>query len=222
MRLPMPPPEAIRAAHGSGTGGPEPGDEDGGEATAADLATLAVDRKGPGQPVDAGLAARIGSHTGVDVSDARVHADPVSQQATRGMHARAFAFGDDVFLGPGESATDPKLMGHELAHVAQQRGSTAQPQRKVEVGEANSPAEQHADQVGAQVAAGAPPQQLLADAPPLAPGQMLKTEFWPRSSRPSSPRSSRSSARSAPRPAARTSSSTSRSTAISRRRPPRR
>ena len=44
--------------------------------------------------------------TGADVSRACVHKDPLSQQATHAMRARAFAHGGDVFLGPGESELD--------------------------------------------------------------------------------------------------------------------
>lgn len=143
-----------------------------------DAAALAIDNKGAGDAVDQNLAAQVGSHTGADVSGARVHKDALSRRATRAMNARAFAHGQDIFLGPGESEVDPELMGHELAHVAQQEAAAQQkPQRKVAIGAASSPAEQHADQVGAKVAAGAAPSNLLVDAGLLAPGQMYKHEF---------------------------------------------
>lgn len=136
-----------------------------------------MDRKGAGQAVDPELAAAVGGQTRADLSHARVHKDPLSQEATRAMHARAFAHGDDVFLGPGESELDTELMAHELTHVAQQQGHRAAPQRKVAVGDTHNVAEHHADQIASNVVAGAPPTQLLVDTGQLAPGQMPKQQF---------------------------------------------
>ena len=145
--------------------------------TAEDAATLAVDAKSSGQAVDPALAAEVGAHTGVDVSGARVHKDPLSRATAGKMNARAFAHGNDVFLGPGENETDRALMAHELTHVAQQQGGARRPQRKVTIGADGSPAEAHADKVAAAVASGAPPVQLLIDGGELAPGQMTKPQF---------------------------------------------
>ena len=85
----------------------------------ADAATLAVEERGTGAPVDPALAANVGAQMGTDVSSARVHTDPRSRQATRTMGARAFAYENDIFLGPGERADDQQLLAHELAHVVQ-------------------------------------------------------------------------------------------------------
>lgn len=68
-------------------------------------------------------------------------------------------------------------MAHELAHVAQQQDRSATPHRKVAVGAANTPAEQHADRVAAHVTAGAAPARMLVDQGALAAGQMTKKEF---------------------------------------------
>jgi hypothetical protein len=59
---------------------------------------------------------------GVPVDQVRVHSDASSAQAAKGLRARAFAHGQDVFLGPGESPNDVGLMAHEVAHVIQQGG----------------------------------------------------------------------------------------------------
>jgi hypothetical protein len=143
-----------------------------------DAATAAVEGKDGGSPVDPDIAARVGGHLGADLSTVRVHADPLAREASQAMGARAFAHGSDVFLGDGESPTDLGLMAHELTHVVQQ-GAAGQraPQRKVEVGDANSPAEHEADRVAADVTAGAAPSALLVDDGPVAPGQMLKSTF---------------------------------------------
>src|SRR5215475_10171101 len=77
-----------------------------GEPTIHDAATVAVEHKGSGAALDAGVRDRVGAHLGADFSGVRVHQDPLSQQATSAMGARAFAFGPDVFLGPRESGSD--------------------------------------------------------------------------------------------------------------------
>lgn len=142
-----------------------------------EAASVAIENKGGGQPVDPNLAAEVGGQYGVDLRHTRVHKDPTSRGATRAMRARAFAHGDDIYLGPGESETDRALMAHELAHVAQQRGGRPRTQMKVAVGAANSPAEQEADAVAAQVVGGATEKQLVIDGGVPADGQLTKAVF---------------------------------------------
>ena len=64
-----------------------------------------------------------------DLSDVRVHTDDTSDRLNRSVSARAFATGSDVYFAKGEynpgSASGDKLIAHELAHVVQQRGSSA-------------------------------------------------------------------------------------------------
>ncbi len=147
--------------------------------TIHDPATVAVEQKDGGVPVDAGVASQVGAHLGANFSDVRVHGEPMAREATAAMGARAFAYGADVFLGPGESGGDLALMAHELTHVAQQ-GAAGQraPQRQVRVGDANSPAEAEADAVAGAVTRGqAAPAALIVDDGPVAPGQMLKSTF---------------------------------------------
>ncbi len=165
---------------GVATGGLDDGrDEAGPPPTIHDVATVAVERKGGGAPVDAGVATQVGAHLGADLSGVRVHTDPMAQGASAAMGARAFAYGNDVFLGAGESGGDLGLMAHELTHVVQQGAAgRLTPQRRVEVGDANSPAEAEADAVASAVTAGpAAPTALIVDDGPVAPGQMLKSTF---------------------------------------------
>jgi len=61
----------------------------------------------------------------VDLGGVRVHTDERAREASRNLNARAFAFGPNIFLGPGERATDLGLMAHESAHVVQQRSAPA-------------------------------------------------------------------------------------------------
>ena len=86
------------------------GDDAGLTPTIHDAATAAVENRGSGTAVDAGVAQRVGDYLGADLSGVRVHSDPLSQEATAAMGARAFAYGSDVFLGPGESGGDLGLM----------------------------------------------------------------------------------------------------------------
>lgn len=145
-----------------------------------DAAALAVEHKGAGRPVDAGLAAEVGSHLGVSLDGARLHTDPLSRAATRAMGARAFAHREDIFLGPGESEQDRQLLAHELTHVGQYLAGTAaaRPQRKLAIGAEGSPAEQHADEVAAKTQGGGlAPTHLLSDGATLTGGQMEKHAF---------------------------------------------
>ncbi|MEZ4462933.1 MAG: DUF4157 domain-containing protein [bacterium] len=166
-------PTLARALRGEAD--PAAGDE---APTIHDAATAAVEHKGGGAPVDGGVAATVGAHVGADFGGVRVHQDALATEASAAMGARAFAHGADVFLGAGESGGDLGLMAHELTHVAQQGAAGRRAvQRKVEVGDANSPAEHEADAVAAAVTGGASPAALLVDDGPVAPGQMLKSTF---------------------------------------------
>lgn len=149
-----------------------------GAPTIHDAATAAVDHKGSGAAVEPGIAAQVGGYLGADLGGVRVHSDPMAHEASAAMGARAFAHGDDVFLGAGERGTDLGLMAHELTHVVQQGAAGRRTvARKVEVGDADSPAEREADAVASAVTAGAAPSAWLVDDGPVAPGQMLKSTF---------------------------------------------
>jgi hypothetical protein len=63
----------------------------------------------------------------VDLTPIRVHTDASAQRVVRSLSTRAFAYGNHIFLGPGEQPTDLRLIAHEVAHVVQQsRGATLQ------------------------------------------------------------------------------------------------
>lgn len=143
-----------------------------------EAAAVAIANRAGGRSVDPSIAVAVGAQTGIDCGDVRVHTNPEVQKATRAMNARAFAYGSDIFLGPGESETDVALIAHELAHVAQQRGgSAAKPQRKVAVGGADSPAEADADRVATNVVSGAPATVLLVDGGVVTKDQMVLATF---------------------------------------------
>lgn len=81
---------------------------------------------GAGTPLDASLAGPFSSALDHNVTDVRVHRDsPVAGS----MGARAFAAGRDIAFAPGMWAPGTSagrhLLGHELAHVAQQAQGSA-------------------------------------------------------------------------------------------------
>lgn len=71
---------------------------------------------------------------GHDFSQVRVHTDPAAQALAQSMRAKAVTSGEDIAFASGryqpDSMSGRTLLGHELAHVAQQRqvggGASAQ------------------------------------------------------------------------------------------------
>jgi hypothetical protein len=76
---------------------------------------------GNGQPLEGGIRARMEGFFGADFSGVRVHEGP----AAASLGALAFTLGETLYFAPG--LYDPttregvELLGHELAHVVQQR-----------------------------------------------------------------------------------------------------
>jgi hypothetical protein len=81
----------------------------------AERSPLATDH---GLPLDPRTRRQAERLLGTDLDTTRVHDGPDARDFTELLGARAATHGRDVFLGPGESATDQTLMNHELAHVA--------------------------------------------------------------------------------------------------------
>ncbi|MFN3259775.1 MAG: DUF4157 domain-containing protein [Pikeienuella sp.] len=76
---------------------------------------------GPGRALPGSVRAQMEQAFGADFGDVRIHVGP---QAER-IGAIAFTAGADIYFAPGrfrpESAEGRRLLGHELAHVLQQR-----------------------------------------------------------------------------------------------------
>jgi hypothetical protein len=67
---------------------------------------------------------------GADFRRVRLHRDLESDELCRSLSARAFTFGDHIFLRRGQDAgasAGMHLLAHELAHVVQQRGQAVRP-----------------------------------------------------------------------------------------------
>ncbi len=77
--------------------------------------------KGASTPLDAGIASKVSSTTGVDLGGARKHTGPEAQAACESLGAEGFTVGNQVaFASPNPSA---HTEAHEYAHVAQQAGT---------------------------------------------------------------------------------------------------
>ncbi|WP_116132692.1 DUF4157 domain-containing protein [Tropicimonas sp. IMCC34043] len=94
-----------------------------GPATAGGAGAAAAQVGGGGRPLPAGLRGYFEPRFGQDLSAVRIHDDPASGAAARGINARAFALGRHIAFAPGEFAPETKdgrrLIAHELAHVVQ-------------------------------------------------------------------------------------------------------
>ena len=99
--------------------------------TAAEPSVVAALQRqsGQGEPLPAEVAERFEQQYGFDFGDVRVHADAAAATLAGQVQARAFTHGNDIYFAAG--AFDPdrpdgqRLIGHELAHVVQQKGGVA-------------------------------------------------------------------------------------------------
>lgn len=73
-----------------------------------------------GAPLAPSIRRKAESVLGAGLGHVRVHAGEEAARAAASLNARAFTFGQDIWLGEGESASDARLMVHEAAHVVQQ------------------------------------------------------------------------------------------------------
>jgi hypothetical protein len=105
-----------------------------------------------GAPMAAPVQSAIESSYGVNLGSVRVHTDTQAQNKTRSLSARAFTFGNHIFLGHGERATDLPLMAHEAAHVVQQQAAPTV--QKWSSNESSNAYEREAHNASAAVASG--------------------------------------------------------------------
>ncbi len=103
--------------------------------------------RGSGATLDSGARERFEPRLGTDLASVRVHTDDASDALARSVSARAFVTGSDVFFARGEyrpgTPDGDRLLAHELAHVAQQRGAPAG--GSLQVSQPGDPLERDAD-----------------------------------------------------------------------------
>ncbi len=87
----------------------------------APLAPPKTPSLGAGQPLPPHIQEAIQNSLMVDLSSVRLHASTAAERKAQSLSARAFTFGNDIFLGHGEHPTDLTLISHEAAHVIQQQ-----------------------------------------------------------------------------------------------------
>lgn len=119
------PPAEAPAPAGGGEDLVQPASGDGasvgaeGGAAPADVAGR-VAQPGSGRPLPEVVRSFMEPRFGRDFSAVRIHDGPEDRRAAHRIGARAFTHGRDIWIGPGESAGDRKLLAHELTHVVQQ------------------------------------------------------------------------------------------------------
>jgi hypothetical protein len=99
--------------------------------TAAEPSVVAALQRqsGQGEPLPPEIAERFEQQYGFDFGNVRVHSDPAAATLADQVQARAFTHGNDIYFAAG--AFDPgapdgqRLIGHELAHVVQEKGGVA-------------------------------------------------------------------------------------------------
>ena len=85
---------------------------------------------GRGQPLDAGVRRRMEGFLRADLGPVRVHTGEQAASSAAMLGALAYAVGDDIVFGAGQSPQESRLLAHELAHVVQQRAGNTVVRRK--------------------------------------------------------------------------------------------
>jgi len=118
----------------------------------APLAPSKTPSMGSGQPLAPHIKEAIQNSLMVDLSSVRLHASTAAERKAQSLSARAFTFGNDIFLGHGEHPTDLTLISHEAAHVIQQQHTG--PVVQAWSSDRSDRYEREADQAAAAVASG--------------------------------------------------------------------
>ena len=108
-----------------------------------------------GKPLDPGVRASMESSFGHDLSRVRIHDDKPAAASAQAVDAAAYTVGDHVVFGQGTfdsgSSHGRQLLGHELAHVLQQRNGAG----LIAAGQPTARSESSADAAGLAAARGA-------------------------------------------------------------------
>jgi len=108
-------------------------------------------QRGGGQALDSSIQTQMGSTTGHDFKDVRVHTSQESDDLNRELDAKAFTTGNDVFFREGQydphSSSGQELIAHELTHVVQQNSGRVRGTGKMTVHPPDDVFEHEADNV---------------------------------------------------------------------------
>lgn len=100
------------------------------EPVGLDVAPSIVDEvlQSNGQPLDAGIEARMTLRFGHDFRCVRVHTDARANESAHAVNAHAYTVGEHIVFGRGRyapaTAAGQKLLAHELTHVVQQSAAS--------------------------------------------------------------------------------------------------
>jgi hypothetical protein len=126
-----------------------------------------------GRALDGPTRSHFESGLGQDFSAVRVHTGGLAAQSARAVAAQAYTVGNDVVFDEGRfaphSAAGRRLLGHELAHVAQQRSAAPLPDEGLQVGATHDAHEAAADRAADMVARG-----MIADVGIAPPGVLRR------------------------------------------------
>ncbi len=103
-------------------------------------ASSAIASKGAGKPLEPSTRSQLEPRLGADFGHVRVHDDAAARSAASALNARAFTHGSDIWLGPGASQSDTRLMAHEATHVVQQAGGAQRMVQRANGGAPQPPA----------------------------------------------------------------------------------
>lgn len=121
-------------AHGSGPVG--------GEASALHGLGSYLSRGESGQSLPAPVQRSAERRLGPVVSSARVHRGPEARRITSDLQAHALTVGPHILMG---ERAGPRVLDHELVHVAQNRGRLPRPDQSLQLGRTDSRLEREAD-----------------------------------------------------------------------------
>ena len=74
-----------------------------------------------GAPLDGAVRERMQRVFSADLGSVQIHADAAASRLTRALGARALAYGERIWFSDPSGVKDAQLLGHEIAHVLQQR-----------------------------------------------------------------------------------------------------
>ncbi|HET7461249.1 MAG TPA: DUF4157 domain-containing protein [Longimicrobium sp.] len=114
--------------------------------------------RGPGRGLDPATRAFMEPRFGRDFGGVRLHTGPEAARSARGLDARAFTIGQDIYFGQGEYSPGTqggrRLLAHELTHTVQQSGAAPAPQTALRVSRPGDALELEAERVAARVVDG--------------------------------------------------------------------
>ena len=126
----------------------------------------------PGQPLAPADRTFFGRRLGHDFAEVRVHTDDEAARSVASVGADAYTVGPHIAFGSGRYAPETpqarRLLGHELAHVLQQRGLPPGP--SLRIAPATDPLEREADLIAAGAAPRSTPTARLLQRQPVGGG----------------------------------------------------